>query len=126
MPLLVYPLLGVTLQKLLVSQLTSQSKVEYRIAVETQRDAERFRRLFGQGHVLVALQRGTATRSAATAGTSDDPSIRLVVPQSPEGSINLVEVVSVGEAGVGVRMGRRGEGESRQCEILPGGLAAEP
>ena len=34
MPLLIYPLLGVTMQKLLVTQLAKEAKVEYRITLE--------------------------------------------------------------------------------------------
>src|SRR5437868_5291086 len=46
MPLLIYPLLGVTFQKLLVSQAVNKTKIEYRIAFATRRDSEIFHDLF--------------------------------------------------------------------------------
>src|SRR5689334_11490144 len=49
MPLLIYPLLGVTFQKLLVTQAANTAKIEYRIVFASQRDSRIFRRLFKQG-----------------------------------------------------------------------------
>src|SRR5579872_3653601 len=52
MPLLIYPLLGVTFQKLLVSQAASKIKIEFRVGLANQHDARIFRRIFDQAQFL--------------------------------------------------------------------------
>ncbi len=120
MPLLIYPLLGVTLQKLIVSQLAAaSSKVEYRIAFETQREEEAFRSLFGAGHVLIAQREGRQLDpSQRPAGTEDDPLIRLVVPDSQEGKSDMVGLVVAGEADVGLRIDSFVKDEPRSCQFV--------
>lgn len=49
MPLLVYPLLGVILQKALLSSLTPPDEIEYSIAFCSPEDAQRFDRLYSAG-----------------------------------------------------------------------------
>src|SRR6187397_483534 len=79
MPLLIYPLLGVTLQKLLMSQLAARMKVEYRIALQSHQDEETFRRLFVRGHAIVAIrERRTLEKDHRSQGTPEDPFVELM------------------------------------------------
>ena len=106
MPLLIYPLLGVTLQKLLLTQLSARTKIEYRVALQNRDDEHMFRRLFGRGHVMVAEREGRKLDpEQKAAGTFDDPHIQLLAPDNPEGKIDVGHVVAQGEADVGIVFG---------------------
>lgn len=119
MPLLIYPLLGVTMQKLLVTQLTKEAKVEYRIALEHTQDTELFRRLFGHGHVLVAQREGRElSKVQQPAGTPEDPILTLYGPEDPQADTDIVGMVQIGDADIGVRFIRRGDGEPLQSEVV--------
>jgi len=84
MPLLIYPLLGVTLQKLFLSQLASRTKIEYRIALESRGDDSAFRQLLGRGHTLVAnRERRELDPLQHSQGTPDDPYLENTGPQRP-------------------------------------------
>ncbi|MCA9020204.1 MAG: hypothetical protein KDA74_08690, partial [Planctomycetaceae bacterium] len=54
MPLLVYPLLGLMLQKFLLTQVTQISEVEYRIVLPNDSEAQLFRAMFNQGEEILA------------------------------------------------------------------------
>lgn len=56
MPLLVYPLLGLMLQKFLLTQVTSLSEVEYRVVLENPTEAQLIRTLYNQGEAILAQQ----------------------------------------------------------------------
>ncbi len=118
MPLLIYPLLGVTLQKLLMAQLTSKSKVEYRLAFQSRDDQQLFRKYFGQGHALVS-QRSPKDGSSQTGpqGTTDDPFLEFVGPEQDGEDVDIGTLISTGEADIGIVFGSAGR-RSLQMEIL--------
>ena len=119
MPLLIYPLLGVTMQKLLIAELTSQPKVEYHVALTSEKDVTRFRKLYGRGHVLVAQREGrTLSPDQVPAGTLDDPILQLLAPKGRDGAIDVVEVVREGDADVGIQFYAAEEGRSPKCNVV--------
>ncbi|MBS0205199.1 MAG: CPBP family intramembrane metalloprotease [Planctomycetes bacterium] len=119
MPLLIYPLLGVTLQKLLLTQLSSRSKIEYRVALQNRDDELLFRRLFGRGHVMVADREGrTLDPQQKPAGTFDDPRVQLLVPDNPDGTIEVGQVVENGEADVGIIFAAPEIGKSLSMKLI--------
>ena len=119
MPLLIYPLLGVTMQKLLVAELTSQKKVEYRVALTSESDVPQFRRLFGRGHVLVAEREGrTLDSKQIPAGTVEDPILQLLAPEGRDDVVDVADVVRQGDADAGIQFYPAEEGQPPTCNIV--------
>ena len=119
MPLLIYPLLGVTMQKLLVAQLTSQAKIEYRVALARESDTPLFRRLFGHGHVLVAEREGRKLDpNQIPAGTVDDPLLQMLAPDDPRVVTDVADAVRHGQADVGVQFFPAEEGQPPRCNVV--------
>ena len=119
MPLLIYPLLGVTLQKLLLSQLAARSRVEYRLAFQSQGDAQLFKQFFARAHGLVADRTPTElTGKNEPLGTSDDPFLDLLIPQEDDQSVDVGTLISTGEADIGIILGSSGKRQPLQMEIL--------
>ena len=105
MPLLIYPLLGVTFQKLLVTQATEKTTTEYRVAFAGQRDARVFRRLFDEAKLLQAKQGGTTDSvNREPAGTPDDPVWQFMVSKDENASVDVEALVADRTADVGVRL----------------------
>jgi ABC-2 type transport system permease protein/sodium transport system permease protein len=118
MPLLIYPLLGVTLQKLILSQLSSKGKVEYRVAVSSHRDEQVFRDLYNHGNELVAQrERRKVDPGAPPPGTFDDPIIELLSPDKDE-TADVGSAVAIGEADLGITFALRPDGKPVQMEII--------
>jgi sodium transport system permease protein len=110
MPLLIYPLLGVTFQKLLVTQATSKSKTEYQVAFASLSDSLIFRRLFQQGELLQARRAGLqGLPRQEPAGTPDDPVWQFMVANDPNTSVDIEQFVSNRSADIGVRLKTGGE-----------------
>jgi ABC-2 type transport system permease protein/sodium transport system permease protein len=119
MPLLIYPLLGVTLQKLILSQLASGARIEYRIALQSRKDEAVFRRWFGEGHVLVAdRENRTLDPQQRPKGTIDDPYVELMAPEEDDGTTDVSNVIANGEADVGIIFGRRTNEGVVEIEIV--------
>ena len=105
MPLLIYPLLGVTFQKLLVSQATNKSKTEYRFAFASQSDSQVFSRLFRQGEMLQLQQAGEPmVNNRVPKGTPDDPVVEFMVANDAKTRVDVEELVSNRTADIGVRL----------------------
>ena len=105
MPLLIYPLLGVTFQKLLVTQATEKTTTEYRVAFAGQRDARVFRRLFDEAKLLQSKQGGTTDSvNREPAGTPDDPVWQFMVSKDENASVDVEALVADRTADVGVRL----------------------
>jgi sodium transport system permease protein len=105
MPLLIYPLLGVTFQKLLVSQVTSKTKTEYRIAFAGSNDARVFRRLFHEGALIQAKQSGQMDLlNNPPKGTVDDPVCQFMLSNDPNLTVNIDAFVQDRSADLGVRL----------------------
>lgn len=119
MPLLIYPLLGVTLQKLLISHLSAHPKIEYRVALQSRRDEQLFRNLFGRGHVLVADREGRKLDpQQRPEGTFDDPAVQLLVPNDEDHTADIGSAVVQGEADLGVLFGSSTVGQPMAAEII--------
>ena len=111
MPLLIYPLLGVTFQKLLVSQATTKTKTEYRFAFESNEDAKVFRKLFREALEVYAQRSGsTVPWDRAPAGTPDDPVCQFFMSNDPNLKVNVDEFVKDRTSDVGVRMNGGSDG----------------
>ncbi|MEI8383662.1 MAG: ABC transporter permease subunit/CPBP intramembrane protease [Planctomycetota bacterium] len=119
MPLLIYPLLGVTLQKLLMAQLAAKSKVEYRLAFQSRDDQRLFRENFGHGHVIVAQRTPyEASNRIEPLGTTEDPFLEFVGPDQETGSVDVGTMISSGEADIGIIFASNAQRQSVQMEIL--------
>lgn len=121
MPLLVYPLLGLMLQKFLLTQMTQVSEIEYRIVLPNDSEAQLFRALFNQGEELLAeKEKSQQTVSGvnvpeAKAGepeAADDPLaafkqvkpvVNFMVAEETGNNQSIVNLVSEGHVDVGVR-----------------------
>ncbi len=105
MPLLIYPLLGVTFQKLLVTQAAGKTKTEYRIAFTNVHDSRVFRKLFHDGTVLQLKQSGAPDPSVREPkGTPDDPVFQFLVPNNPDTNADVDVLVSDRTADIGVHL----------------------
>jgi len=119
MPLLIYPLLGVTMQKLIVAQASSQNKVEYRIVLQTSQDLGSFWRYFRRGHALISQREGRVVNPAREAeGTLEDPFIEVITPGPKFGTADLDEVVAANDAEVGVLIGPQRDRAPVLIEII--------
>ena len=105
MPLLIYPLLGVTFRTLLVTQATNRAKTEYRVAFANQRDGRVFRRLFHEGAVLQAKRAGhPELANHEPTGTPDDPIWQFMTSNDQETTIDVGSFVADQSAEIGVRL----------------------
>ena len=118
MPLLIYPLLGVTLQKLIMAQLSAKAKVEYRVALSSRRDEQIFRDLYSRGNKLMANRDGrTIDPMQRPQGTIDDPFVELLAPEEDE-STDIGSVVAIGEADLGIVFDPGHNGQPLAMEII--------
>ena len=105
MPLLIYPLLGVTFRTLLVTQATSKTKTEYRVAFVNQRDSRVFRRLFHEGGVLQAKRSGKQQlANREPSGTPEDPIWQFMMSNDQESTVDIGSFVADQTAEIGVRL----------------------
>ncbi len=73
MPLLVYPLLGLMLQKFFLNQVTHLSEIEYRIVLANDSEGQLFRALFTQGEKLLSAQEKPEQKNSETSTAEDTP-----------------------------------------------------
>lgn len=105
MPLLIYPLLGVTFQKLLVTQATAKSKTEYRLCFANDRDARVFRHIFREAELLRHPDRRFGNPAELQAeGTPEDPIWVMLDPRNPNASVDIDLLVSNRTADLGIRL----------------------
>lgn len=110
MPLLIYPLLGVTFQKLLFSQATATQKIEYRIAFAGLQDSRIFQRVFAQGLLLRAKEQGTLGKQIKSPqGTIDDPIWQYMSPGEANTRVDVAQFVADRTADIGIRVVDGGE-----------------
>ena len=103
MPMLVYPIIGVTFQKFLASQLTNKPLVEYRLGFRTAQEGELFRRWLLRADMLAAKQAGRSfDPSAMPAGTEDDPRLEFLSPEDPAVSMDVEGALQTSEIDVGI------------------------
>lgn len=105
MPLLIYPLLGVTFQKLLVSQASAKTKYEYRVAVASVHDSQILNQLLRQCEPEQAKRSSRPIGSERLPlGTEDDPELGFIVPDDPNITVIVEDLVRDRTADVGVRL----------------------
>ncbi len=105
MPLLIYPLLGVTFRTLLVTQATNKAKTEYRIAFANQHDSRVFRRLFFEGGVIQAKQSGNQElANREPKGTPEDPIWQFMISNDHETTVDVGSFVADQTAEIGVKL----------------------
>ncbi len=105
MPLLIYPLLGVTFRTLLVTQATNRAKTEYRVAFANQRDSRVFRRLFNEGAVLQAKRAGhQGPVNRDPSGTPEDPIWQFMMSNDHETTVDVGSFVADQTAEIGIRL----------------------
>jgi sodium transport system permease protein len=118
MPLLIYPLLGVTLQKLILAQVT-RTRIEYRVALPSQHEEPMFRKLFSLGNQLVSKREGrTVDMQQHPQGTIDDPIIELMIPDQEDGGGDVGKAVAEGEADIAVLFGTHPDNRIVGMEIV--------
>jgi len=105
MPLLIYPLLGITFQKLLVSQAAQKTKYEYRVAVASQHDSQVLNVLLRQCEPEQARRASRPPEAEhLPLGTADDPDFGFIVPDDPKTIVNVEDLVRDRTADIGVRL----------------------
>ncbi|HEY0981581.1 ABC transporter permease subunit/CPBP intramembrane protease [Schlesneria sp.] len=110
MPLLIYPLLGVTFQKLLFTQAAKKNATEYRVAFAAEKDARIFRRLFDESEMLQSEQSGEVVPlNRRPAGTIDDPIWQFMVSNDKSATVDVHALVADRTADVGVRLKEGGD-----------------
>lgn len=90
MPLLVYPLLGLLLQKFFLSQMSQLGKVEYRIILSNESEGQLFRALLTKGNRLLATNPGMSPVQQKSADDEQplarfqkvDPVIKFLIADS--------------------------------------------
>lgn len=119
MPLLIYPLLGVTMQKLLISELTEQVKLEYRIAFENEAAWDLVTRMFLDGQRHLAEVAGHPFDPAhQAAGTADDPLLQVILPKSSTEEKDVDQFVANREADLGIRLLNTEHPGTWDCELV--------
>ncbi|WP_339733074.1 ABC transporter permease subunit/CPBP intramembrane protease [uncultured Gimesia sp.] len=116
MPLLVYPLLGLMLQKFLLTQVTQVSEIEYLIVLSNDPEAQLFRALFNQGEeILAEKEKSKTAEAAASAGEPNatknalaafqqvKPVIKFMIADEAGDNSSIDKLISEGAVDVGVR-----------------------
>jgi sodium transport system permease protein len=118
MPLLIYPLLGVTLQKLIMSQLAARARIEYRVALQSPQDEKLFRQMYSRGNELVAARDGRQIDiNMPPQGTMDDPLVELMGPNGTE-AVDVGTIIATGEADIGLIFGESHPGKPIAVELM--------
>lgn len=112
MPVLVYPLLGVTFQKFFLAQFAVQDAQEYHVAFESEAEAYQFRALFSQGNQLLGREIQPGSPALLKPGEPPQPVLNFMVPANDK-VMALETSVTTGHADLGVRL-LPGDGASRQ------------
>lgn len=111
MPVLVYPLLGLMLQKFFISQMTNLGKVEYRILLPNEPEAKLFRDVFTQGEQLLTLKQykefseseKTKPDETLEEFKQEDPEIKILMADQEENVQSLESLVREGAVDIGIR-----------------------
>jgi len=103
MPVLVYPLLGVTFQKFFLAQFAVQEAQEYMVAFESEATAMEFRDLLSQGNQLLGREIQPGSPLPVQPGEPLQPQLKFVVPTNNT-AVPLETAISSGLADLGVRL----------------------
>ncbi|WP_298867641.1 ABC transporter permease subunit/CPBP intramembrane protease [uncultured Gimesia sp.] len=111
MPLLVYPLLGLMLQKFFITQMANLGKVEYRILLLNESEGELFRNQFNHGEQLLNFKEykefSTSEKNKPDETLEEfkqqKPNIKILIVDEANKSRSLKSFVRKGEVDVGVQ-----------------------
>lgn len=111
MPLLVYPLLGLMLQKFFITQMSNLGQVEYRILLPNEKEGELFRDVFSHGEQLIKLKESQELSKSVKSNDTealegfkqDKPQIKILLVDEPRKKQSLESIVREGNVDVGVR-----------------------
>jgi sodium transport system permease protein len=126
MPILVYPLLGLTFQKFLVSQLSTQQAIEFHVAFATARDALMFRELFSVGNRLLGKERPDGSPVPSPPGEPPEPSLHFLFPEQGDQVTPVSALVSDGTADLAITFEPRSEDLPTRPAEPPGGNRSTP
>lgn len=125
MPLLVYPLLGVSFQKVMFSQIVPGVRVEYTVVFETVHAAQLFEGRFRDGDRILKRRRGEVappTETPDAAAPADRPKLRFLTPEGSEQRLDVEEQLRERMAELGVKVvpaeGDAGKAGAVQCELI--------
>ncbi|EDL58213.1 ABC transporter permease subunit/CPBP intramembrane protease [Gimesia maris] len=113
MPLLVYPLLGLMLQKFFLSQASQLNEIEYRIVLPNESEGQMFRALFEEGDKILSERNHSIkklkpvqenqTDNALAAFQDVQPVVKFMIADSTGENHNILKLVREGVVDVGVR-----------------------
>ena len=103
MPLLVYPLMGIVVQKLMLQTVSQNTEVVYRLGFEDEPEAERFGKIFRQGQATALQSLGGL--EPPKLGTAQNPRFESFFPEM----LTLEQLVRLGQVDLGIT---RGKGEN--------------
>lgn len=106
MPILVYPLLGITFHKFLFAQLADQPITEVDVALATAEDAALFKEAFSHGNRLLGREIDPTRPLPPKAGELPDPQLRLLFPNPNAPAANIIHAVENGVADLGIEVER--------------------
>ncbi|MBI1344850.1 ABC transporter permease subunit [bacterium] len=117
MPVLVYPLLGITFQKFFITQFAVQEPTEYHVGFESMEQAVEFRNAFSQGNQLLGREIRPGQPLPLKPGEPPDPSLNFIYPQ-PGDEFHLADAVAEGRLDLGVRIVAPSSSARQQFEFL--------
>lgn len=104
MPMLLYPLIGITFQKFLASQLTQQQQTEYRIGYRDRSSAQITFRLLQLAETLAArAENRPVDFRRDPRGTEADPKLEHLAPKAPLEKYDLPALLDDRVIDVGIR-----------------------
>jgi len=111
MPLLVYPLLGIMLQKFFITQMANLGKVEYRILLPNEAEGKLFRDVFNQGEQVLKLKESNEfleSEKNKPAGILEEfkqqkPHVKFLIVDEAVKNENMKSLVRAGDVDVGIR-----------------------
>lgn len=103
MPLLVYPLMGIVVQKLMLQTVTKNRDLIYRIGFESEEEFKRFSQIFHHGQSIIQAALDQETKSPDDPGTSElgkpnPPRFEAFYPED----LSLEQLVQMGNLDLGV------------------------
>lgn len=111
MPVLVYPLLGLMLQKFFITQMASLGQVEYRIILPTEAEGKIFRTVFSRGEQLLNLKEYKEFLESEKSKPGETfkefkrekPKVEFLMLDEPNKEESIESLVKEGAVDVGVR-----------------------
>ncbi len=117
MPLLVYPLLGITFQKFFVVQFATQEAEEFILAFPSEPEAMAFRAAFSRGNQLLGRELNPGTPLPPKPGDAPVPELKFAYPEQGE-TIDLEQTLRRHQADVAIRQLPADAGGQTRFELL--------